>query len=173
MIYFVKANDRIKIGYAEDPSDRIASLQTSSPFPLEVMLIIDGNYDKENELHKKFRSRRVSGEWFQYVEEIKEYISDNLDQDRKYEFGFITEDFNGSEQILKLRKKHKLSLQAFGELLGITAQSAKEIQDREKTGGITIKVMQRVANALGYKFEYRFLPDGNKKEIIENNQPID
>ena len=54
MIYFLKANDKVKIGYADDPSTRIPSIKTSSPFELEVLLIIEGNYDKESELHKRF-----------------------------------------------------------------------------------------------------------------------
>ncbi|MBT8303177.1 MAG: GIY-YIG nuclease family protein, partial [Bacteroidia bacterium] len=37
MIYFLKANNRIKIGYANDPTQRIPSIQTSSPFELEVL----------------------------------------------------------------------------------------------------------------------------------------
>jgi len=48
MIYFLKANDKVKIGYADDPSKRILGIQTSSPFEIEVLLIIDGNYDKES-----------------------------------------------------------------------------------------------------------------------------
>lgn len=51
MIYFIKASDRVKIGYASDPSLRIPAIQTSSPFELEVLLIIDGTYEKESELH--------------------------------------------------------------------------------------------------------------------------
>ncbi|MBL7128081.1 MAG: GIY-YIG nuclease family protein [Ignavibacteria bacterium] len=158
MIYFIKANDKIKIGYADDPSKRIPSIQTSSPFDLEVLLIIDGNYDKESELHKRFHGHRTSGEWFNYEESIKAFIKENLEYDRKYEFGFIIEDFAGNEQVLRLRKQHRLSLQALGEKLNITAQSVKEIQDREKTGSATIKILENIAEVLGYKFEYRFLP---------------
>jgi hypothetical protein len=58
MIYFLKANNRIKIGYANDPTQRIPSIQTSSPFELEVLLIINGNYDRERELHQKFEAFR-------------------------------------------------------------------------------------------------------------------
>lgn len=158
MVYFIIANNKVKIGYAEDPSKRIPSIQTSSPYELEVLLIIEGNYDKESELHKQFQEYRTSGEWFDLGEKILRFIKDNLKNDRKYEFGFVLQDFSGSEQVLRLRKRHKLTLQALGEKLSITAQSVKEIQDREKAGTISINVLESVAKALGYRFEYRFKP---------------
>ena len=152
MVYFIKANNIIKIGYADDPSKRIPSIQTSSPYELEVLLIIEGNYDKENELHKRFQIYRTSGEWFEYSEELKQYILENQNLDRKYEFGFIAGDFAGNEQVLRLRKRHKLSLRALGDKLDITAQSVKEIQDREKAGTTSVKALEGVAEVLGYKF---------------------
>jgi hypothetical protein len=158
MIYFLKANEKVKIGYADDPSKRIPAIQTSSPYELEVLLIIDGNYNKEHELHKKFQNYRTSGEWFEYEETLKTFIKENFEFDRKYEFGFSIEDFAGNEQVLRLRKQHNLTLQALGYKLNITAQSVKEIQDREKTRTVTISVLDNVAQALGYKFEYRFVP---------------
>ena len=158
MVYFVKANSKVKIGYAEDPSKRIPSIQTSSPYELEVLLIIDGSYERERELHAKFQNYRATGEWFDLSAEIIDFITENHIHDRKYEYGFILEDFAGNEQVLRLRKHHKLTLQAMGEKLNITAQSVKEIQDREKAGTISINVLESVAKSLGYRFEYRFTP---------------
>ncbi len=39
MIYFLKANDKVKIGYADDPLKRIPAIQISSPYRLAVLLI--------------------------------------------------------------------------------------------------------------------------------------
>lgn len=164
MIYFLKASDRIKIGYANDPATRISSIQTTSPYILEVLLIIEGNYDEESFLHRKFHDLRTSGEWFEYKDPLKSFIRDNLKLDRKYEFGFVFEDFKGNEQVLRLRKEHKLSLQSLGNKLNISAQSIKEIQDREKSGSVTIKILNKVAEALNYKFEYRFIPKRSENE---------
>ena len=161
MIYFLKANDRIKIGFANDPSQRIPSIQTSSPFDLEVLLIIEGNYDKERELHQKFQEFRKSGEWFDFSEPIKHFISINSREDRKYEFGFINEDFAGNEQILTLRKRHKLSLEALGTKLDMTKQGVYRIQQSEKAGSISINSLKKIAETLGYTFEYRFVPNNN------------
>jgi|TARA_B110000093_G_C12710634_1_gene302052 hypothetical protein len=170
MIYFLKANNRIKIGYANDPTQRIPSIQTSSPFELEVLLIINGNYDRERELHQKFEAFRKSGEWFEYSEPIKNFISQNSSEDRKYEFGFVNEDFAGNEQILKLRKRHKISLESLGSKLDMTRQGVYKIQQSEKSGTISINSLKKVAEALDYTFEYRFVKsnDENEKNIANN-----
>ncbi len=157
MIYFIKAHDRIKIGYANDPSKRIPSIQTSSPFELEVLLIIDGNYEKERELHQKFQIFRKSGEWFEFSEPIKKFLSDNSREDRKYEFGFVSEDYAGNEQILTLRKRHKLSMESLGEILSMTRQGIYKIQQSEKAGTISINSLKKIAVTLGYTFKYRFV----------------
>ncbi len=164
MIYFLKANDKVKIGYADDPSKRIPEIQTSNPYELEVLLIIDGNYDKESELHKRFEKHRTSGEWFELEEPIQSFIKENLELDRKYEFGFIIEDFAGNEQVLRLRKRQRLSLKALAEKLNISSQAVHQIQEREKEGTVAIKLLENIAEVLGYKFEYRFYPK-EKKEI--------
>lgn len=162
MIYFLKANNRVKIGYANDPSKRIPTIQTSSPYDLEVLLIVDGNYDKERELHVKFQEYRESGEWFDLSEPIKHFITVNSQADRRYEFGFVNEDFAGNEQIFTLRKRHKLSMEALGIKLNMTKQGVYKIQQSENAGGISINSLKNIADALGYTFEYRFVPNKNK-----------
>ncbi len=161
MIYFLKANDRIKIGYANDPSTRIPSIQTSSPFELEVLLIIDGTFSKERELHEKFLEFRKSGEWFEFSEPIKKFVSSLSFEDRRYEFGFDDIEFQGNEQIMKLRNRHKISLEALGSKINITKQGVYSFQQGEKDGTISINSMKKIAECLGYVFEYRFtkLPD--------------
>lgn len=158
MIYFLKAEQKIKIGYSSNPINRISSIQTATPYKLEVMLIINGDRDKESELHTLFKNFRGPGEWFDYSPEIKDFITNNKKLDRKYEFGFEAGEFSSNEQVKRIRVEHKLSLRELGEKLNITAQSVKEIQDRERMGTVSINVLKNVAKCLGYKFEYRFRP---------------
>lgn len=157
MIYFVKADNKIKIGYSSNPANRIITLQTSSPEELQVLLVIDGNMDDERELHKKFIDHKIRGEWFALSNEISEYIEAHLDNDRRYEFGLINESFGGNEQVKRLRTDTKLSLRELGEMLGITAQSVREIEIREKLGTISLNALSKTANALGYELEYRLI----------------
>ena len=63
-----------------------------------------------------------------------------------------------------IRAALKMSLRQLGNRLKISAQSVKEIEEREVHGSITIKSLQEVANALDMKLVYGFVP---KKENIE------
>ena len=157
MVYFLKANDRVKIGYSSNPTVRIEQIQASSPYDLEVLLIVDGDRDTERSLHRRFKDCRRKGEWFEYECEVKDYIDISSNKDRKYEFGFWYEDFEGNEQLLRLRSQLNIRTLDLGERMGISQQAASAMVHREKWGEITLKNMQRVGNALGYKFEYRFI----------------
>lgn len=163
MVYFLKAENRVKIGFAANPSKRIASIQTSSPFKLDVVLIIDGNFSTEQSVHKTFKEYRLTGEWFEFVDPIKKFIEDNLDSDRRYECGFDTSDFQGNEQIRSHRKNLKLTLRELGERLGVTAQTVQDYQEGEKKGTISLNVIRNVAAAMGYRLEYRFVAQDSKK----------
>ena len=168
MVYFIKAENRLKIGYAEDPSKRIPSIQTSSPFQLEVLLIIDGDYSVESDLHKRFQDFRVSGEWFEFNDEIKSFIDEHLENDRKYEFGFENDEFLGNQQLKRLRKTKKISMESLGQILNMTKQSVSENEKREELGSITLNNLKKMGNALGYKLEYRFVPIEEEQERLAN-----
>ena len=61
-----------------------------------------------------------------------------------------------------------MSLRQLGKRLNITPQSVKEIEEREKQGTISIKVLKQVATALDMKFVYGFIPnDKTLEKMIE------
>lgn len=60
--------------------------------------------------------------------------------------------------IYSIRQGINMSLRQLGERLSITPQSVKEIEEREKNGTISIKVLRQVAAALNMKFVYVFIP---------------
>ena len=168
MIYFLKANNRIKIGYSHDPSDRISGIQTSSPYRIEVLLLIDGDRDEERELHARFRDLRKSGEWFQFDESLRNYIENNDHRDRKYEFGLgPADDFEGNEQVRRLRSKHNVIADELARRLNVSQQAISAMELREKDGSVTIKNMQKIGDALGYEFQYRFVP---KKSMVREGK---
>ena len=57
-----------------------------------------------------------------------------------------------------IRTALKMSFRQFGVRLGIAAQSAQEIEEREKTGNISLKSLRDVATALDMKLVYGFVP---------------
>ena len=75
-VYFVLDEDAnaVKIGYATNPSIRIASLRTANIHPLIPLLLLKGGRELELELHKKFHADRITHEWFHYSDDIKQFI---------------------------------------------------------------------------------------------------
>jgi hypothetical protein len=76
MIYLIKSEktNTCKIGYASNPENRLAQLQTGNPFALELVAVIEGDIPEEKRIHQMFKSYRLKGEWFEYSVEIKEYF---------------------------------------------------------------------------------------------------
>lgn len=60
--------------------------------------------------------------------------------------------------IYSIRQGINMSLRQLGNKLSITPQSVKEIEEREKNGTISVKVLKQVAAALNMKFVYGFIP---------------
>jgi predicted DNA-binding mobile mystery protein A len=57
-----------------------------------------------------------------------------------------------------IRTALKMSFRQMGNRLGITAQSAQEIEVRERNGNITLASLREVAQALDMKLVYGFVP---------------
>ncbi|MFC4000919.1 GIY-YIG nuclease family protein [Prauserella oleivorans] len=56
----------VKIGITTDLSQRLKSLQTTSPAPLRVRWFAQGSRDIEQQLHIEFARQRTHGEWFKF-----------------------------------------------------------------------------------------------------------
>lgn len=71
-VYFVQniRSGAVKIGYSTDVSKRISSLQTSSDDRLVLIRLIDGGPRTEAWLHKRFATRRIRGEWFDFNDDM-------------------------------------------------------------------------------------------------------
>lgn len=77
MIYFLQDSQKhaIKIGFSTTEAEaRKSGLQTGNPSELIVLLTIDGDRATEKELHKRFASHHVLGEWFQPAPELLQFI---------------------------------------------------------------------------------------------------
>lgn len=65
-----KGREEVKIGISVNPEERLRGLQTSYPYKLEILACISGGKSKEQELHTKFKSYCLRGEWFKLTPEI-------------------------------------------------------------------------------------------------------
>lgn len=65
-----------------------------------------------------------------------------------------------------IRQALGMSLRQLGSKMGITAQSVKEIEERELNETISIKVLRQFANALNLKLVYGFIPQNKSLEAM-------
>jgi DNA-binding transcriptional ArsR family regulator len=76
LVYFIQSEygGPIKIGVTNDPSHRLATLQTGHPSKLHILAVTPGGTKKEKEIHDAFSGVRISGEWFKPTPALMEYI---------------------------------------------------------------------------------------------------
>jgi hypothetical protein len=74
-VYFIDDGERIKIGRAQDPLQRMQALQTGIGKELALLLAIP-NGNLEGLLHQKFAGLRVRGEWFRKEEPLLGFIEE-------------------------------------------------------------------------------------------------
>lgn len=58
----------IKIGRSSNPEKRLKQLQTSCPYELRIILVLQGEGHRERDFHRRLRrynTRRYQGEWFE------------------------------------------------------------------------------------------------------------
>jgi hypothetical protein len=82
-VYLIRSVDGFyKIGYSTDPKARIVALQTSTPNELTLVKwwYHPNSIKIEHELHRFFKKKRVSGEWFALTVEDIETIESYFDE---------------------------------------------------------------------------------------------
>lgn len=66
-----------KIGRTNNPSDRLRTFNVKLPFDVEYLHVIKTSdmHALEGQLHRKFGSKRVNGEWFKLDNDDLDYIA--------------------------------------------------------------------------------------------------
>ena len=72
-----QAAKAIKIGVTSDVGKRLKSLQTMCPVKVVLLFTLPGGRELEADLHRRFQSSQLWGEWFRLTKEIKQFIKDN------------------------------------------------------------------------------------------------
>lgn len=74
-IYFIRSSEGfVKIGLSNNPEKRLKTLQTASPYKLDLAYKMKGNESLEKYLHLLFAPYRAYGEWFQFSDAIIKFI---------------------------------------------------------------------------------------------------
>ncbi len=76
MIYIIKTQNYVKIGYSKNPERRIKELQYMCPTKLKLICTFEGNLVTEKALHNYFDKYRVSftNEWFKLEKDLNKTI---------------------------------------------------------------------------------------------------
>lgn len=75
MIYLMKSNNKVKIGYSEDCIKRLKTFKTGNP---DIVLVDTkpGNRQDENTLHKLCKDWHVTNEWYEDNENVRKIWND-------------------------------------------------------------------------------------------------
>lgn len=164
MIYFISAKEanKIKIGFTNNIKKRFSQLQVASPNELQLLLLIEGDEKLEKELHKKFKECRTGGEWFEHTNEISNFISESKTIDKSYQYSYQKRNTNFNEetesQMRNIRRQKNMTYKEVAELLNIKPPSVQEMENNEIKKTISLNGLIKFGKAMGYKFEYRFVP---------------
>lgn len=80
VVYFLEREDgAIKIGTTVDFNKRLYALVLEHG-KLRVLGLISGSYQKETDLHQRFSSVKIKGEWFEACQELFDFIAKNTNR---------------------------------------------------------------------------------------------
>ncbi len=98
----------------------------------------------------------------------KRLLIRQMDEKLKQVGDLNTFQFSKEGWVRNLRKLLNISLEQLANKVGVTAPAIKGIEDRERTGAVTIKSLNQVAEAMDMKVVYIFVPkDGSLEQLIE------
>lgn len=75
-VYILESGGFYKIGFSYDPLARARRLSTGSPLPIRIVHTLRTAFHEsiEAKLHRRFRAKRIHGEWFDLSDSDVDYI---------------------------------------------------------------------------------------------------
>lgn len=75
MIYLLKSNDKLKVGYTNNFAERFKNYQSHNP-DIELVNMKSGTREDERVIHDYLKDRIVVGEWYSYGDSIVHTFED-------------------------------------------------------------------------------------------------
>jgi hypothetical protein len=75
-IYVLRSGYFIKIGYSNDPAERMKAITTSSPNECDLLFCLAGSFKLEKQLHAEFAACHYQREWFFLCGKLKRFIAE-------------------------------------------------------------------------------------------------
>lgn len=124
-IYLIRdyKSNAVKIGRSDNPAKRVAELQTGNPYPLELLYSFSADPSLEQIIHKELQEYALSGEWFQYCDEVVDVYFGYLTGGRYRPEYFL-------DEALELLKEYKGSVDFLVALVEKTQQGWQTFSDK-------------------------------------------
>lgn len=148
-IYFILNTDEdsVKIGYTQNPRNRLQTMKTYSTAPLELIAVIPGNKKDEKILHNQFFNVHIRREWFRYNDAIKHFVNIHRTEELKT-FCRIQESDNELRNILT---KKNMTLNDLSNETGISLRHIYRIINGQTNP--TAKTLRKISEATGVSFD--------------------
>lgn len=77
MVYFFHCagDNTVKIGWSDDVRYRVAQVQWAAERKLSIIMVLPGGREEERALHQQFEAYALGGEWFDFSDEIRQFVS--------------------------------------------------------------------------------------------------
>lgn len=82
-VYVIGFADYVKIGWSENVKRRLFDIQKHAPEKLVLYRLFAAKKVTERQLHRKFKSLRLHGEWFALVRDLKYWVEDRCPTETK------------------------------------------------------------------------------------------
>lgn len=125
-VYAIECADFIKIGFSGDPVSRLSKIATDSPFPCRLLGFWPGSKNTEDELHKRFQSSRVKGEWFKVTDDITAFVK--------------------AHAVAPPRKHRRTSRNNQHPLTAYAERTGRSFTDIAKSAGVSRMTLYRLVN---------------------------
>lgn len=146
-IYAIKAaNQRVKIGWSNDPRRRYREVAVNCPEKTELIGFFPGTRADEAAAHERLRPWRITGEWFDF--EAREVVAFVATLDRPICIDRSRPPFRSD--IKKAREAAGESQAAFGERFGVDQSTVHRWETAgPPTRGSARKMVERVLADIG------------------------
>ena len=121
-VYFIRCQDRVKIGFSKDPHKRLTKINADAPYPCELIGAADAALHAEDEIHRQFSSARVHSEWFSFTDEIARFVARvNVLKPLAGSGKFDRADIAGMPPLKAWRYRNRMTQQEAAAALSVTA----------------------------------------------------
>lgn len=170
----IEATTYVKIGHAGSPERRLAGMQGSLPFKLELLytLQVEHPLAVERTLHEMLAPARVRGEWFEMPEtSLEELFAAGVERAKELSRCDTNSPSGFGERLRSMRRQQNLTQQELAEKAGVNFVTISRIEQKEDETSIYWGTAKRLAKALGVSLNYFAEPDEDE-EVEDSPKPV-